>query len=97
MIPFYIIKHGETVKTEASIGTNLMLALGIMGDCGGENICGTCHVKITPEIEQPSDDEKFTLDIADNVEYNSRLSCQLQVDENLRNKTVRVINYEILY
>lgn len=74
-----------------------MLALGVMGDCGGENICSTCHVKIDPPIEPPSDDEKFTLDIADDVEYNSRLCCQVVVDETLQDKTVRIINNEILY
>jgi 2Fe-2S ferredoxin len=97
MVTFYIIRNGEKIQAEASIGDNLMLALGVMGDCGGENICSTCHVKIDPPIEPPSDDEKFTLDIADNVEYNSRLSCQVVVDETLQDKTVRIINNEILY
>lgn len=97
MVTFYIIRDGEKIQAEASIGDNLMLALGVMGDCGGENICSTCHVKIDPPIEPPSDDEKFTLDIADNVEYNSRLSCQVVVDETLQDKTVRIINNEILY
>jgi ferredoxin len=97
MITFYSIQRGRKLEHQASIGDNLMLALGIMGDCGGENICSTCHVKIDPPISAPTEDEKFTLDIAEDVEYNSRLSCQVHVDETLQYKTVRVVNNEILY
>jgi len=77
-----------------------MLALGIMGDCGGECLCGTCHVQID-DIELSmllqGEFEKITLDIEANVDYNSRLSCQITVDERIENKTVRVLNNAILY
>ncbi len=77
-----------------------MLALGIMGDCGGECLCATCHVQID-DIEHSmvlqDEFEKITLDIEANVDYNSRLSCQITVDERIENKTVRVLNNAILY
>lgn len=97
MITFYSIQNGKTIKHEAEIGSNLMLALGIMGDCGGACVCSTCHVHITPTLAGISEDEKITLDIADEVGYNSRLSCQVLVDKNLENKTVRVVNNAVLY
>ena len=98
MITFYSVKNGVKEKVEANIGDNLMFAIGILGDCGGECICSTCHVHITPEHNLNfTEDEKFTLDIADDVEYNSRLSCQVLVDETMQDKTVRIINNEILY
>lgn len=74
-----------------------MLALGVMGDCGGQCICATCHVHIDPPLPGITENEKLTLDIEHNVGYNSRLSCQVVVDERLENKTVRVINNAILY
>ena len=97
MITFFVEKNGIKEKVEASIGDNLMFAIGTLGDCGGECICSTCHVKIDPPLPNRTEDENFTLDIAENVEYNSRLSCQVVVDELLSNRTVRLINNEILY
>lgn len=77
-----------------------MLALGILGDCGGECLCGTCHIQIE-DIEHSmliqEGFEQIILDIEPNVEYNSRLSCQISVDERIENKTVRVLNNAILY
>jgi ferredoxin, 2Fe-2S len=100
LIKFYSIQNGEKKEHEASIGDNLMLALGIMGDCGGECLCATCHVQID-DIEYSmvlqDEFEKITLDIEANVDYNSRLSCQITVDERIENKTVRVLNNAILY
>jgi 2Fe-2S ferredoxin len=75
-----------------------MLALNVMGDCGGQCICASCHVHIDPPLNTPmKNDEKLTLDIERDVGYNSRLSCQVVVDDDLQDKTVRVINNAILY
>jgi 2Fe-2S ferredoxin len=74
-----------------------MLALGVMGDCGGQCICASCHVHIDPPLLGMAEDEKLTLDIEQDVRYNSRLSCQILVNESLSNKTVKVVNNAILY
>lgn len=56
---------------------------GIDADCGGQMVCGTCHVHVEPEVlatfSKPGDMEEMILE---NVPYpvpNARLSCQLRV------------------
>ena len=97
MIKFYSIQNGKKIAHEAEVGTNLMLAIGVMGDCGGCCICASCHVHIDPPLPDAYDNEKLTLDLEQDLRYNSRLSCQVIVDERLEGRTVKVVNNEILY
>lgn len=59
--------------------------LPIKAECGGACACATCHVYIAPEwlekLEPPTDEEIMRLDDAMMVEDNSRLSCQILLDE----------------
>ena len=60
---------------------------GIEADCGGSCACGTCHVYISNEwinkLEEKSDMENSMLEFTENVQANSRLSCQIEFDESL--------------
>ena len=60
---------------------------GIEADCGGSCACGTCHVYISNEwvnkLEEKSDMENSMLEFTENVQVNSRLSCQIEFDESL--------------
>lgn len=62
-------------------------ALGIKAECGGALACATCHVYVAPEwqdkIAAPSGEEIDMLDGAFAVEDNSRLSCQIIMNETL--------------
>ena len=67
---------------------------GVDGDCGGACACGTCHVYIEdggierlPPMEEL---EREMLDFAFDVQPNSRLSCQIKIDERLDGLVVRV-------
>lgn len=61
--------------------------LPIKAECGGCCSCATCHVYVDPEwlskIPVMRDDEEEMLDEAFNLEDNSRLSCQIILDETM--------------
>ena len=67
---------------------------GIEGDCGGACACATCHVYVEggwfeklPPMEEL---EHEMLDFAFDVRPNSRLSCQIRIDESMDGLIVRV-------
>jgi 2Fe-2S ferredoxin len=87
---------GATTKLEVAVGTRLMRAImesgidGIVGDCGGNLACATCHVFIDPAflplLPGKSDTENSMLDFtAAERMSNSRLSCQVKMTEALGN------------
>lgn len=90
----YIQPDGVAVEIEIDAATSVMRAAvtggvrGIVGECGGQAMCATCHVYVAephgrlPEI---SEDESEMLECTASVRTErSRLSCQLvglDVDE----------------
>ncbi|MCF6329519.1 MAG: 2Fe-2S iron-sulfur cluster-binding protein [Henriciella sp.] len=76
-------KNGETVM-ETAIKNSIA---GIDADCGGACACATCHVYIAEafmdKVGAPEDMEQSMLDFAENVQSNSRLSCQITVTDEL--------------
>ncbi len=81
-------KNGETVM-ETAIKNSVP---GIDADCGGACACATCHVYIAEafmeKVGTPEDMEQSMLDFAENVQSNSRLSCQITVSDELEGLTV---------
>lgn len=76
----------------AEPGSNIMevirdAGLDIEAACGGCCACATCHVYISnswiDKLTDIDDDEESMLDQAFNVTRYSRLSCQIEYDENL--------------
>lgn len=61
--------------------------LKIKAECGGACACATCHVYVDaewlPKLVPATDEEITMLDEAFDVESNSRLSCQILMDESL--------------
>ena len=59
----------------------------IEASCGGCCACATCHVYIdekwTNKLKNMDDDEESMLDQAFDVKNNSRLSCQIELSEEL--------------
>jgi 2Fe-2S ferredoxin len=84
------VKTGLTVM-EGAVKHNVP---GIDADCGGACACATCHVYIdaawTDKVGSPSAMEESMLDFAENVEPNSRLSCQIKVTDALDGLVVRM-------
>ena len=65
------------------------------GICGGFLACGSCHVyldqTLTNTVPEMSIIEKKTLELfAVEIKENSRLACQLTVDESYNNRTIYI-------
>jgi len=67
---------------------------GIDADCGGACACATCHVYVDQAWAAKAGErgamEESMLDFAENVEPNSRLSCQIKVTDELDGLIVRL-------
>src|SRR5437773_2136646 len=95
----YIDTDGTVRTVDAEIGATVMeTALrndvpGILATCGGSCACATCHVYVEDEwfdrLGPLSLDELDMLDTAHDRRENSRLSCQIQVTEEIDRLTVR--------
>jgi ferredoxin, 2Fe-2S len=61
--------------------------LPIKAECGGACTCATCHVYVNEgwveKLVPPTDEEVLRLDDAMMVQENSRLSCQILMNEAL--------------
>jgi 2Fe-2S ferredoxin len=90
----YIQFDGTTHTLELADGTSLMEGAvahgvrGIDGDCGGQCSCATCHVHVdeawTQRVGPPaSEAETELLQLAPEVQPDSRLSCQIKMRAEL--------------
>ncbi|MFT6834251.1 MAG: 2Fe-2S ferredoxin [Francisellaceae bacterium] len=95
----FIDINGQSKETIPTNEVNLMqLAvnnniLGIDAECGGCCSCATCHVVINNKIDiipKAQGDELELLNFVPNKEDNSRLSCQVLIDETLNDLIVEV-------
>ena len=96
----YIEDSGEEHVVEAPVGQTVMEAAvkhavpGIDADCGGACACATCHVYVDEawlaKTGDSSSMEQSMLDFANDVQDNSRLSCQIKVSEALDGLVVRL-------
>lgn len=95
----FITRDDETVELEGTSGSIMQLAVdnnvkGIDGDCGGVCSCATCHVYIPPayfgKVGEATDIEKDMLELDDNVNEYSRLSCQIEITEELEGIIIEV-------
>jgi len=59
----------------------------VIGLCGGNCACGTCHVLVDPafadKLEPVSEDESDVLDMTECRQGQSRLACQITFGEAL--------------
>jgi 2Fe-2S ferredoxin len=95
------IEFDETVHTvEVKTGLSVMEGAvknnvpGIDADCGGACACATCHVYVDEAWQEKTGEasamEESMLDFADEVQPNSRLSCQIRVTDALDGLIVRL-------
>ena len=84
------VRNGLSVM-EGAIKNNVP---GIDADCGGACACATCHVYVDDAWREQTGSasamEESMLDFAQNVEPNSRLSCQIRVTDALDGLIVRL-------
>jgi ferredoxin, 2Fe-2S len=92
-LPLHITdQQGITHHVEGLVGWRLMevirdYGLPIKAQCGGACSCATCHVYVDvaqlPHLPAPFAEEIERLDDAFDVQENSRLSCQIILDETM--------------
>ena len=102
-ITFITANDGEFV-VEAETGTSVMEAAmdnevpGIDADCGGCCSCATCHVYVAPEwfpkTGSMEDMESDMLAVNDDTKETSRLSCQIEISDELDGLVVRVPEFQ---
>ena len=93
-MPKLIITDRSGKKSEIEYDSNFTLmeilrdnGYDIEASCGGCCACATCHVYVDEKwinkLKNMDDDEESMLDQAFDVKNNSRLSCQIELSEEL--------------
>ena len=95
----FIEKDGNRKEVEAPLGLSLMeiahkFDVDIEGACEGSMACSTCHVIVAAEwfdkLVEASEEEEDMLDFAAGARRTSRLSCQIDLTEDMDGLTVTV-------
>lgn len=97
----YILRDGTTKTINASSGQSIMETAimnnirGIDAECGGCCSCATCHVYVEEKylslLPAPDEMEKELLEgVAAEIKSNSRLSCQLIINDELNNIHIHI-------
>lgn len=93
-IKIIVVKEGIEKHFDApcNMGLNLMEFLKatdhqeIEGMCGGMALCATCHVRVLESdnaLGEVNDDEAAMLETLPQIFDNSRLACQIKLNEHL--------------
>lgn len=85
---------GQTIMDAATSN----LVPGIDADCGGECSCATCHVLISADwqakLSPRSDTEESMLDLNPDRTDESRLSCQIPMNDSLDGIVVNLPEFQ---
>ncbi len=66
----------------------------ILATCGGMALCATCHVQVkegSDRLQEPSDQEMDMLDTLPDARFDSRLACQIRINESLNGMKIRIL------
>ncbi len=93
-------RNGEQqpVEIPEEISLSLMEVLkasdyNILATCGGMALCATCHVQVLEGLDKlppPGDEEMDMLDTLPDAGFDSRLACQIRMNENLNGMVFRI-------
>lgn len=95
----FITRNNEQVTVEADAGERLLevaqvAGMPLEGTCEGQMACSTCHVIVGREwfgkLPGAVEEEEDMLDLAADVQATSRLSCQIELTEELDGIMVRI-------
>ena len=108
MVKVNFIRDDETLSVDMPVGRTIMEAAKELGlpeipaNCGGCQACGTCHVHVDdvwykkiPIVENSLEQSLLEYE-PDYIEGKSRLSCQIQLNDELDNVTVKLRKNELL-
>jgi len=93
-LPKIIFQHNDKeilINEKSNNLTILEIAhnngIDIEGACEGSLACSTCHIIVDKDwynrLEEPSWDEEDMLDLAHGLQPTSRLSCQIEITNEL--------------
>lgn len=100
------VENGEGVRQNLEVPDDMNLSLmealkayeyKILATCGGMALCATCHVQVLKGLEglpPQNDAEMDMLDTLPDAAGNSRLACQLRVDESMEGAIFKVMAEE---
>ena len=105
MVKIVFREHDGTEHVvDAKEGAAVMLAAvtngvpGIDADCGGACSCATCHVYVKEEwlarLDEITPMEEAMLSLSSDRKDNSRLSCQIEVNESLDGLEVQTPEFQ---
>ncbi|RYC71707.1 MULTISPECIES: 2Fe-2S iron-sulfur cluster-binding protein [Spirosoma] len=88
----------QTLEIPEGINLSLMEVLkaseyNILATCGGLALCATCHVQVLAGLDALAPAQDAELDMLDTLpdaDSDSRLACQLRVDERLEGGLFRI-------
>ena len=87
------VVEGEAGKSVMQTARDHMVP-GIIGDCGGNCSCATCHGYVDPawinKLPPRSENELVMLDGVMHLEDNSRLTCQIKLTPELDGIIIRL-------
>lgn len=101
MIKIYV-EHEDGSTSELDCPTDMGFSLmemlkahehPVLATCGGMALCATCCVDVTEGLEvlpEMSDDEYAMLDTLPDLQPNSRLACQLQINASMHNLRLKL-------
>lgn len=102
----YVQPDGSATAYSFATGNSLMLAAqsqgvdGILGECGGQAMCATCHVYVEEKYLQflppvSEEEDAMLAEAAAERRPTSRLSCQLPVTDELDGMVLEVPEEQI--
>lgn len=88
----------ENILSPTDMNLSLMEVLkasnyDILATCGGMALCATCHVEVLNDVEltEMGDAEMDMLDTLPNAGVNSRLSCQIRVNDEIDGLKIKIL------
>lgn len=98
----FTLANGDSMVVEGREGESVMRTAtrnevpGIEGECGGEMSCATCHVYVhspwKERLRRQSGDERDLLEEDELAQEDSRLSCQIKLNDELDGLEATVAN-----
>ena len=107
MVKVNFIRDDKVISTDMPVGSTLMEAAKdlnlreIPADCGGSCACATCHIYVDmlkwPQLKiEENSLEQELLEYEKGYTDKSRLACQIQLNDELNNVTVKLRKDELL-
>merc|ERR1712039_966795 len=93
------LRDGSLKTVSVCPGTTVLEAahaheIDLEGACEASLACSTCHVILSEDVynrlPEPTEEEEDLLDLAPGLTSSSRLGCQVEVNEDLRNAEVEL-------